>query len=74
MATKTKRKLKRAGRTPNVADERGTVQVKIVLVRPGGGGYHVPGNIIRSVSVADATVGLVAEIVTKALFPVWRIK
>lgn len=57
--------LRRATGRRNVTDAPGTVQVKVMLVRDG---RPVLGNIIRSFSVWEETVGEVAERVERALF------
>ena len=47
------KKFKRSMRGRNRSDERGSVQVIVKLV---SNGNHVRGNIIRSLTVSEATV------------------
>lgn len=55
-------KLTRAGRPGNTLDSRGPVEIKIIRLAPGTRGA-LKGNIVRSFTVAEATVSEVAELV-----------
>lgn len=52
-------------RGKNVTDAKGSVLLKVTLV---AGGKPIRGNIVRSFTIPDAKVSVVAEHVRRALF------
>lgn len=58
--------------SPNTKDAKGRVRVLITLKHPDGRN-HTPGNVTRTLTMNDSTVGKVSDLIEKLLYsPVGR--